>query len=415
MTGTPLPIRPERLLGRLEAFARIGATPAGGVNRQALSQEDRAARATLADLAQARGFRVTQDGMANLFLRHEGHDPALPPVLIGSHLDSQPTGGRYDGALGVLSAFETLEAMADAGLALPRAVEVVAWTNEEGSRYAPGAMGSMAFAGRAEPSAWRERLDENGMRLGEELDQTLASLTIATRRPLGFPIAAYIELHIEQGPVLEREHVPIGIVTGIQGVRWLEVRLEGQAAHAGTTPPSFRRDPLAAAAAAIHRLGETLMPMEDDARFTVGRLQVTPGSINAIPQAVTFSVDLRHPDTGRLAKLDEAVRAEIAAAVAKKGCTARIESLLDMAPCRFPAAMIEVIEAAARRVGAPARRLLSGAYHDALFVSDVAPTAMIFVPSRDGLSHNEAEFTEPDDIVTGARVLYEATRALASA
>ena len=409
MSGEPA-IDGDRLLRRLARFAEIGGTPAGGVNRQALSEEDGLARALLADLARARGFSVAQDAMANLFVRREGADPALPPLLVGSHLDSQPTGGRYDGALGVLTAFEVLEALEDAGAVTGRAVEVVAWTNEEGSRFAPGAMGSKAFAEGAMPPAWAEVRDGAGIRLADALAATRAGLAGAGERPLGFAVAGYLELHIEQGPVLEREGIPIGIVVGIQGTRWLEVVVTGQAAHAGTTPAAFRRDPLAAAAAAVDGLNRALMPADPEARFTVGRMTVAPGSVNAIAERVNFSVDLRHPDAESLDRLEAAVRAGVAAAAAAHGCAATVERTLDMPPARFDEALIGALEAAAAEVGAPCRRLTSGAFHDALFVARVAPAAMLFVPCRDGLSHNEAEFVAPDDVVRGAQVLLAAVR-----
>jgi N-carbamoyl-L-amino-acid hydrolase len=405
-------VRPDRLLARLDAFARIGATPGGGVDRQALTDGDRQARGLLARLGQGRGFAVAQDGMANLFVRREGRDPDAPPVLVGSHLDTQPSGGRYDGALGVLAALEVLESLEDDGVSTERAVELVCWTNEEGSRFSPGAMGSMAFATRSQASRWSAVEGRDGSSLAAELAATLAVLDVGSR-PIGSPVHCYVELHIEQGPVLESEGIPIGVVTGIQGVRWLEVRLEGQAAHAGTTPRAHRRDPLAAAAEAIHRLSERLMPKDPEARFTVGRMAALPGSVNAIAQVVTFSIDLRHPLWARLDALENAVQDVVAAAAARHGCRAEVTRTLDMAPCAFPAAMVATVEVAARRAGAPSRRMMSGAYHDALFVAAVAPSAMIFIPCRDGLSHNEAEFAEPSDIAAGAEVLYEAVRDLA--
>ena len=204
----------DRLLGRLDAFARIGATPAGGVNRQAFSVEDRSARRLLAELALARGFSVFQDGMANLFIRREGSDATLPPLLIGSHLDSQPTGGRFDGALGTLSAFEALEALEDAQAETRMPIEVVAWINEEGSRFAPGVMGSMAFTG-ADTAAWKSLVGSDGACLAGELEATISALPEAAPRPIGMPISGYIELHIEQGPSLEKEQLPIGVVTAV--------------------------------------------------------------------------------------------------------------------------------------------------------------------------------------------------------
>ncbi len=300
---TKAKIDAQRLLGRLDAFAAIGGTPGGGVNRQALSQEDRRARQLLTELAQARGFTVHQDAIANLFVRRTGKDSSHAPFLMGSHLDSQITGGRFDGVLGTLAAFEVLEALEDAGIETPIAVEAVAWMNEEGCRYQPGCMGSMAFATGSIPDGWATLRSNDGKLFRDDLQAALEALPQAAMRPLGFPIAGYLELHIEQGPSLERANVPIGIVEGIQGTRWLEISIKGQAAHAGTTPLEFRRDPMAAAASALSELYAEIMPQDARARFTVGKFVVVPGTVNAIPEQVDFTVDLRHPQNSELDRL----------------------------------------------------------------------------------------------------------------
>ncbi|MER8374996.1 Zn-dependent hydrolase [Mesorhizobium sp. M1406] len=412
MTSVP-EIDGERLLGRLDAFARIGATPAGGVNRQAFSIEDRSARRLLAGLALERGFAVFQDAMANLFIRREGTDATLPPLLIGSHLDSQPTGGRFDGALGTLSAFETLEAVEDAKVETRMPIEVVAWANEEGSRFAPGVMGSMAFTG-ADISAWQSIVGSDGASLAEELAATISALPEATFRPLGMPISGYIELHIEQGPSLEKERLPIGIVTAVQGTRWLEVSIEGAAGHAGTTGLAYRRDPMVAAVAAMHRLQTTVMPLDNSARLTVGRVTAKPGSINAIPQSVAFAVDIRHPRVERLDAIEAETRQVCAAEAEAQHCTAMIRRSFDMPGAAFSPDMVKIVEEAVNSLRLPHKQMISGAFHDALFLTRVAPAAMIFVPCRDGLSHNEAEYVEPAYAVTGARVLLKAAIAAAS-
>lgn len=404
----------ERLLGRLDAFARIGATPAGGVNRQALSVEDRSARRLLAELALERGFTIFQDGMANLFIRREGSDTALPPLLIGSHLDSQPTGGRFDGALGTLSAFEALEALEDAKAQTRMPIEVVAWTNEEGSRFAPGVMGSMAFAG-ADTAAWKSIVGSDGASLAGELDATIAALPEAAPRPVGMPISGYIELHIEQGPSLEKERMPIGVVTAVQGTRWLEVCIQGSAGHAGTTGLAYRKDPMVAAIAAMHRLQTTIMPLDTDARLTVGRITALPGSINAIPQSVIFTVDLRHPQPERLDAIEAELRRICRAEAELQNCTAAIARSFDMPGAAFSPDMIDVVEGAVNSLRLPHKQMISGAFHDALFIARVAPAGMIFVPCRDGLSHNEAEYVEPAAAITGAQVLLQAAIMAASA
>jgi beta-ureidopropionase / N-carbamoyl-L-amino-acid hydrolase len=405
----------ERLLKRLDEFAAIGATPAGGVNRQALSVEDRAARARLAALAQERGFAVFQDPMANLFIRRAGVSDDLAPFLIGSHLDSQPMGGRFDGALGTLSAFEVLETLEDAGIRTPMAVEVVAWTNEEGSQYSPGCMGSMAFASGAIPGEWQAARSPDGKVLGEELAATLDALPRAIQRPLGGAVSGYLEVHIEQGPTLERENIPIGIVHAIQGTRWLEVIVTGQTAHAGTTQLSFRRDPLVAVTDALQDLYNTVMPNDERARLTIGRISVEPASINAIPGKVSFSVDLRHPDAAELARLENHVRAICETKASALGCEATIRRTFDMPPAQFSPSLLQAVEQAATRLAVPFRPMLSGAFHDALFLARVTDAAMIFVPCRDGLSHNEAEFVEPEHCVLGAQVLLHSTLAALAA
>jgi len=394
----------DRLLGRLDAFAGIGATPAGGVNRQAFSVEDRRARRLLAELALERGFTVFQDGIANLFIRREGTDATLPPLLIGSHLDSQPTGGRFDGALGTLCAFEVLEALEDAQAETRMPVEVVAWANEEGSRFAPGVMGSMAFTG-ADAATWKSVVGADGALLAAELDATITALPEAALRPTGIPISGYIELHIEQGPSLEKEQLPIGVVTAVQGTRWLEVTTQGTAGHAGTTDLAYRRDPMVAAIAAIHRLQTTIMPLDSSARLTVGRIAARPGSINAIPQSVAFTVDIRHPLAEQLDVIETQVRQVCAAEAEAQHCTAMIKRSFDMPGAAFSPDMVNLVVEAVNSLGLPHKQMISGAFHDALFLARVAPAAMIFVPCRDGLSHNEAEYVEPDDAVTGARVL----------
>jgi len=401
----------NRLNARLEAFAAIGGTVKGGVNRQALTDGDRQARQLLAELALARGFTVSQDPMANLFIRRAGRNDTLAPVVIGSHLDSQPAGGRFDGALGTLSAFEVLESLEDAGIETERPVVVVSWTNEEGCRFAPGCMGSMAFAAGEIPPDWQGKLATDGASLVEELKATIKSLPQAQMISLGFPIHAYIEVHIEQGPALEANDIPIGVVGGIQGTRWLDVVIRGQTAHAGTTGLAYRRDPLRALTAALSGLYETIMLDDTDARFTVGRISVEPGSVNAIPDVARCTVDMRHPDPMRLDEIEQRVLSSIAKEAKRQGCEAEISRSFDMASCAFSTDLQAAIEQAAMVRGLKSTPMLSGAFHDALFVNRVAPAAMIFVPCRDGLSHNEAEHVQPVHAVAGCAVLAEATLA----
>ncbi|WP_225769062.1 M20 family metallo-hydrolase [Inquilinus sp. Marseille-Q2685] len=405
-------IAPARLLRRLDELAAFGATPAGGVDRQALSQPEIAARRYVLDIAAGRGFRSFVDPIGNLFLRREGTDPSLPPVVAGSHLDSQPRGGRYDGALGVMAALECLEAIDDAGLIHRPPVEVVAWTNEEGSRFAPGAMGSMAYSGARPLAELLASRDAEGIAVADALPAALAATPEAEPRPLGAPLAAYLELHIEQGPVLEAEGIPVGIVTGIQGARWLEVTVSGEAGHAGTTPEAFRKDAFVAAQRIIAELRAALADPEDRTRFTIGRFALHPGSVNTIPAEATFSIDLRHPEEDRLDALETAVRSIVAERAAP--CRAVIRPLLTIPGRRFPDRITGLCAEAVRECGFPERRLVSGAFHDAQFIAGICPSGMIFVPCRGGISHNEAEHVEPEHAVAGTRVLLAALLRLAA-
>ena len=404
MTQT-LSINGQRLIDRLDRFAQIGATAKGGVNRQALTGLDRQARQLLTELALQRGFKVFQDPIANLFIRREGRNPDLSPLLIGSHLDSQPAGGRFDGALGTLAAFEVLETLEDCGVETERPVEVVSFTNEEGCRFAPGCMGSMAFAAGSIPSAWETMCATDGALFADELSATLESLPVAAMRPLGTPVFAYLEVHIEQGPSLEKEGLPIGIVTGIQGTRWLEVIIEGQTAHAGTTALQYRHDPMQATVNALSELYRDIMPADPAARFTIGRMALEPGAVNAIPATVRFTIDFRHPSLTTIGVMEQTIRMAIQQAAADTGCSATISQIFDMPPASFPDELLAVLDQAAQERDFATKRMLSGAFHDALFMNRVAPSAMIFVPCRDGLSHNEAEYVEQEHSIAGGNML----------
>lgn len=404
MTQT-LSINGQRLIDRLDRFAQIGATAKGGVNRQALTGLDRQARQLLTELALQRGFKVFQDPIANLFIRREGRNPDLSPLLIGSHLDSQPAGGRFDGALGTLAAFEVLETLEDCGVETERPVEVVSFTNEEGCRFAPGCMGSMAFAAGSIPSAWETMRATDGALFADELSATLESLPVAAMRPLGTPVFAYLEVHIEQGPSLEKEGLPIGIVTGIQGTRWLEVIIEGQTAHAGTTALQYRHDPMQATVNALAELYRDIMPADPAARFTIGRMALEPGAVNAIPATVRFTIDFRHPSLTTIGVMEQTIRMAIQQAAADTGCSATISQIFDMPPASFPDELLAVLDQAAQERDFATKRMLSGAFHDALFMNRVAPSAMIFVPCRDGLSHNEAEYVEQEHSIAGGNML----------
>lgn len=401
-----------RLWAWHEALARHGATASGGVDRQALSAAEIEARRTLIAMAATLGMTPWTDAAGNLFLRLPGGDPASAPVVTGSHLDSQPAGGRFDGIYGVLAGLEAVAALRAAGVAPRRPIDVVSWMNEEGSRFAPGMMGSAAFAGAAPLAALLEVTDAEGVRVHEALAQVRAAFPEVPERPLGGPVHAYVEAHIEQGPVLERAGVPIGVVTGIQGKRTFRVTLRGAQAHAGTAPRAERRDALLAATAAIQALAAAMEDPQDLVRFTVGRLVVTPNAPSVVASRAVFSVDLRHPDPQRLAALGDAVPAICARHAGR--CELEIEALVNATATTFPEPMRARVRDAARRCGHASIDLPSAAGHDARHLSAVCPSAMIFVPCKDGISHDEAESARPEDLAAGARVLAEVLAELAA-
>jgi N-carbamoyl-L-amino-acid hydrolase len=392
-----------RLWQALMDLAAVGARSDGGVCRHALSDEDIAARRLVIGWAEARGFEASVDEAANLFIRRRGRDTDAAPVLAGSHMDSQPAGGKFDGAYGVLAGFEALIALDEAGLETRRPIDVVAWTNEEGGRFDRSCTGSSVWSGASELESYLGDIGADGVPLGEALARTLAATPNLARRRQQWTPFAFIEPHIEQGPVLETEGLSIAAVTGIQGVRWMNVEVTGKAGHAGTTPMADRRDAVQASVRAIAGLGTLMADPQDRVRFTVGRINVTPNSPNTIPEKVLFSIDFRHPDR----ELLEDRGGQIAQVVkdAASPCGTLLVPTLSMDPMPFPESMVTLIEASAEALGLGCRRLASGAFHDALYAARVCPTAMIFIPCRDGLSHHPAEWAEPRHCADGARVL----------
>lgn len=403
-------ISEARQWDRLMQLARIGAIAGDGVNRQALTALDREARRLAIGWAEEAGAQVSVDEAANLWFRLEGQQPSADPVLTGSHMDSQPAGGRFDGIYGVVAGLEVLAAIKDAGVVPERPIEVVAWTNEEGSRFAPGCMGSMAWAGVKPLADFAAVTDAAGITFAEALAEQLAAEADLPRRPLGGPAHAYIEAHIEQGPRLEAEGVDVGIVTGIQGSRWFTVTVTGASAHAGTTPLSLRRDALQAAVRAIAALNALMADPEDVLRFTVGRFDVEPGSSNSVAGRATFTIDLRHPDADILRARGDAIAETVRQAAAP--CSVEIVEQFTASPLAFDAGILNAIEAAATALGITALRLPSGAFHDAQLVARRVPSAMIFVPSRNGISHNPAEFTSAPQLAAGTTVLAAAMMSL---
>lgn len=402
-----------RLWQRLMELARFGATAKGGVSRLALSEEEIAARAQLVAWGVAIGLEPSVDPASNLFLRLSGTDPALPPLLIGSHTDSQPTGGKFDGAYGVIAALEAIQAIKESGQRPRRAIELVAWMNEEGSRFAPGMMGSAAFTGMRSLDEIRQIRDKAGISVGDALGFVLATEAHLPRRSLGFKTAAFVEAHIEQGITLQKERLTIGVVTGIQGKRTFRVEIDGEESHAGTSARAHRKDALVSAVAIVDALQKAMWDAEDSVRFTVGMFSVTPNAPSVVPGRVVFSIDLRHNDPETVKRLGDLVPKICMAA--RGACSVNVHELLYDAPLEFPLAMRALISKAAQRLNLSYREMPSPAGHDSRYLHYVCPTGMIFIPCKDGISHNEAEEITAADATAGARVLADVAFALAGA
>ena len=402
----------SRLWQRHVDMARFGATPGGGVNRQALSVEDAQAQAELVRWGEALGLVASRDAVGNLFLRLVGSDPAAAPVLSGSHLDSQPTGGRFDGVFGVLAAFEAVQAIREAGVRPVHSIDIVAWMNEEGSRFAPGMMGSAVFAGDQPLAAISSLTDAAGISVGAALADVARRLAHIPQRALGGPVHAYVEAHIEQGPVLEREGFPVGVVTGIQGKHTWRVEVEGEAAHAGTSQRHERKDALLAATAMVQALAAEFHDAEDVVKFTVGRFEVLPNAPSVVASKAVFSIDLRHPDSDTLRAMSARVEA---ICTAQQGpCRVRVQRLSAADSLHFPETLRSRIRDVADRIDIPHRDLPSAAGHDARYLHAVTPSAMIFVPCHLGNTHNEAESAQPGDLAAGTRVLADLLMELAA-
>ncbi|MCW5637596.1 MAG: Zn-dependent hydrolase [Rubrivivax sp.] len=393
----------QRLWDTLMALAAIGATPGGGVCRLALSDDDRRARDQLVRWCEQAGCRIETDAVGTLFARRAGPDPRAAVVMSGSHLDTQPNGGRFDGAYGVIAALEVLRALDDAAVQTARPFELVVWSNEEGTRFAPAMMGSMAFAGLLGVDEVLARTDADGLRYGDELARIGGRGSgLGNRR-----IAAYFEAHIEQGPVLERERCTIGVVTGGQGQRWYDLRLTGQAAHAGSTPMAGRRDALVGAARLVDAL-RRIAEAQPGGVATVGELHIAPNSRNVIPGEVRMTLELRHPDDRLRDAMDAQLQRAVHETTAAEGLQAELKTVLVQPATAFDPTLVARVRAAAQAEGLTHRDIVSGAAHDAIAIARVAPAAMIFVPCAGGISHNEAESATPEDLAAGAQVLLRA-------
>jgi beta-ureidopropionase / N-carbamoyl-L-amino-acid hydrolase len=401
----------KRLWNLLMSLAEIGATPKGGVRRLTLTDIDKRGRDRFRAECEAAGLQVRVDAIGNMFARREGRDPKRLPVLFGSHLDSQPSGGKFDGALGVLAGLEVMRSLNDLAIVTEAPIELVNWTDEEGSRFGHSLMGSGVWSGVYSLDKAYGLTDVDGV----TVETALNSIGYHGDQPAAaFAADAYFELHIEQGPILERETKQIGIVTGAQAQVWYDVRTIGQDSHAGTTPPSTRKDALVCAARIIDLVDRMMRVRGEDGRGTVGQLRVLPNSRNVIPGEVRFSAEFRHPSDAEVERLDIEFRREAAAIARHFGIGLELNTLFKIPAQPFDPACIDLVRQGAAKLGYSAREIVSGAGHDAVYVARHVPTAMIFTPCKDGLSHNEAESIRPEEAEAGCQVLFEAVLARAN-
>ena len=393
-------------------MAEIGATDRGGCNRQALTDEDKLGRDLFANWCRNAGCTVSVDEMGNIFARRPGSNTDAPPVITGSHLDTQPTGGKFDGVYGVLAGLEVFRTLEEAGVETDAPLEVVVWTNEEGARFAPAMVGSGVWASEMQRDEVYAIEDKAGKRFGEELERIgyRGDLPAKPR-----PIRAAFEAHIEQGPILEAKALQIGILTGVQGARWYDLTIEGQPVHAGPTPMEVRRDPFMGVLPILEYCYELAAKYAPWGRATFGDIKAEPGSRNTVPERLIVNVDLRHPDPAVLDEMDRLFRNFVAEACKTKKLQGRVEELWHMPVTEFDPDCVDAVRSATAELGYSCMEMVSGAGHDALYVAKVAPTSMIFVPCKDGVSHNEAEDAKPDDLEAGCNVLLHAMLKMANA
>ncbi|MFO1091401.1 MAG: Zn-dependent hydrolase [Hyphomicrobiales bacterium] len=406
--GTNLTIDGERLWSTLMETATFGGTPKGGIRRLALSDEDRLVRDWFRDACEAAGLSVHVDSVGTMFAVRPGKDRNALPIAMGSHLDTQPTGGKFDGVLGVLAALEVVRTLNDAGVETNAPLMIVNWTDEEGARFAPAMLASGVHAGVFSEDYALSRADRDGRRFGDELDRIGYAGPV---KPGATKFQAMFELHIEQGPLLEAEGKMIGVVTGVQGMRWYEVTLRGRDAHTGTTPMHLRRDALLAAARFIEAVNRVGLQSKGGLA-TVGLIENKPNSRNTIPGEVFLTVDIRCPDAEELDRMEAAMRAALKEIASSMGIEVEEACTWNSPPVKFDEALIDCVRTAAETSGFTHRDIVSGAGHDAAYTARVAPTTMIFCPCANGVSHNEEEKVEPAECAAGAQVLLKAVLAL---
>ena len=414
MTSAPVTaptVRGERLLADLDALARVGDTGDGGNCRLALTDDDAGGRELVVGWMRALGLEVRVDRIGNVVATRAGTDATLDAVMTGSHIDTVRTGGRYDGTLGVLAGLEVVRALDDAGVRTRRPLAVAFFTDEEGSRFAPDMLGSLVYAGGLALEDALEIVGIDGAVLGDELERIGWAGDAAVPGPAPH---AHIELHIEQGPLLEEQGVTIGAVTGVQGISWQELTLTGQSNHAGTTPLRLRRDAGYVAAEVVTFVRRLALQLGGHQVGTVGRLDLHPDLVNVVAARATMTIDLRNTDDAVLAESEWRLREQVGELAAAEGVDAAWRSLARFAPVAFDPAVVDLVARAAEKRGHRVMRLPSGAGHDAQMLARMCPTGMVFVPSRAGISHNPAEFTEPADLAAGTQVLADVLVELAS-
>jgi N-carbamoyl-L-amino-acid hydrolase len=399
-----IPVNEGRLWQSLMDMGQVGALPHGGCCRTALSAEDKAGRDLFVRWCREAGCAIAFDQVGNIYARRPGRDPRRAAVATGSHLDTQPHGGKFDGIYGVLAGLEVVRALDDAGVETEAPIDVVVWTNEEGVRFSPPLAGSSAFAGAVDVATIHAAVTLAGTTVRQDLDSTGY---LGKEPPGERKFDCFVEAHIEQGPILEAERKTIGVVTQVQGLRWLKVTVTGMDGHAGTTPMNRRRDALLGAAEMLLVINRIACEQDDWSRLTNGRLEIEPNSGATIPGRVVFNCDLRHPDAAILETLDGRMQHAMRGIAKSSGLAIEIERVMDKPPVHFAGELIDAIREAARRCRYSSMDMLSGAGHDAMNVARVAPAGMIFVPCKDGLSHNEAESAMPSHLAAGAHTLLE--------
>ena len=400
-----LQINAERLWDTIMKTAKFGGTAKGGICRLTLTDSDCQVRDWFVKVCEEIDCTVNIDEMGNIFARRLGKNKTLPPIAMGSHLDTQPSGGKFDGIAGVLSGLEILRTLNEAGYTTNAPLEVISWTNEEGSRFTPPMLASGVFANVFDLDFAYTREDRDGKKFGEELER----IGYHGKTKCGnYKLGAYFELHIEQGPVLEAESKMIGVVTGVQSQRWYEITVIGRESHAGSTPMHLRKDAMLACARMVEEVNVIALNHAPLAVSTVGLVEVKPNSRNVIPGSVFFTVDLRHPDDSVLSQMDKELKVKAGKITTDMGCELKLENIWYSPTVKFDEACIWAVRAATEDLGYNHRDIISGAGHDAVYIARVAPTAMIFIPCEGGISHNEMEKTEPEQVAAGANVLLSA-------